>query len=149
MVKRHSAVRRRGLTAYKVHELLTGEIKYPVMGYDGYGDMLADQGRDGLAENWISDEMRQDWEQNREALLAFWRSGKYTMTDDLAEFGLNVRCLPWLWVCGSRNTLPWAAKAFDGDRRLAGSTGRKGQGARGRDRQSRANAKGSSPAESD
>src|SRR5262249_35085577 len=35
--------------------------------------------------------MRQDWEANCEALLAFWRSGKYTMTDDFAEFGLNVR----------------------------------------------------------
>ena len=34
--------------------------------------------------------MRQDWEANREALLAFWRSGEYTMTDTLAEFGLNV-----------------------------------------------------------
>ena len=57
--------------------------------------------------------MRQDWEANREALLAFWRSGKSAMTDTLAEFGLNVRMKPWLLVRGSRRTLPWAAKQFD------------------------------------
>jgi hypothetical protein len=112
MVKRHSTVRRRGLTAYKVHELLMGEIKYPVMGYDGYGDMVTDQGRDGLTENWISDAMRQDWKENREALMAFWCSGKLATTDSLAEFGLSVRMLPWLFVCGSRDTLPWAAMEF-------------------------------------
>jgi hypothetical protein len=44
--------------------------------------------------------------------LAFWRSGKYTMTDNLAEFGLNVRVPPWLFVRGSRDTLPWAASAL-------------------------------------
>ena len=57
--------------------------------------------------------MRQDWEANRDALLAFWRSGKHATDDNLAEFGLNVRVLPWLNVCGSRGTLPWAAKQFD------------------------------------
>jgi hypothetical protein len=56
--------------------------------------------------------MREDWEANSEALTAFWRSGKYTTTDNLAEFGLNVQCLPWLFVCGS-GTLPWAAKQFE------------------------------------
>jgi hypothetical protein len=49
MVRRSSTLRSRGLTAYKVQELLTGKIKYPLRGYAGYGDMLADQGRDGLA----------------------------------------------------------------------------------------------------
>lgn len=111
MVRRTSTVRRRGLTAYKVYELLTGEIRYPLMHYDGYGDGYGDavrgQGGDDLAENYISDAMRQDWEANREALLAFWRSGKTAMTDTLAEFGLNVRMLPWLFARGSRNTLPW------------------------------------------
>ena len=130
MVRRSSTLRSRGLTAYKVHELLTGKMKYPLRGYTGYGDMLADQGRDGLAENWISDEMRRDWKENREALLAFWRSGKYTMADDLAEFGLNVHCLPWLFVCGSRNALPWAAQEFDRDR-LARPTRRTRKGAGG------------------
>jgi hypothetical protein len=113
MVRRTSTVRRRGLTAYKVHELLAGKIKYPLRGYDGYGDALRDQGRDSFTENYISDSMRQDWEANREALLAFWRSGEYTMTDTLAEFDLNVCMHPWLFVRGSRRTLPWAAKQFD------------------------------------
>jgi hypothetical protein len=98
-----------------VAELLNGVIEYPVRGYDGYGDMVADQATGSLTENWISDEMRQDWEANREALMALWRSGKSPVLD-LSEFGLNVRWLPWLCVCGSRNTLPWAAKEFDGDR---------------------------------
>jgi hypothetical protein len=113
MVRRASTVRRRGLTAYKVHELLTGEIKYPMRGYDGYGDQLADQGRDNLTANYISGAMRQDWEANRDALMAFWRSGKLAMTETLAEFGIKVRMLPWLWARGSRKTLPWAAKEFD------------------------------------
>jgi hypothetical protein len=51
-----------------------------------------------------------------EALLAFWRSGKCATTDNLAEFGLNVRMLPWLFVRGSPGTLPWAAMEFDRDR---------------------------------
>ena len=113
MVRRTSTVRRRGLTAYKVVELLTGEIMYPIRYYDGYGDGLRNPGGDDVAENHITDAMRQDWEANREALLAFWRSGKYTMTDTLAEFGLNVRVPPWLFVRGTRGTLPWAAKQFD------------------------------------
>jgi hypothetical protein len=62
--------------------------------------------------------------------MAFWRSGKTAVHDNLAEFGLNVRMLPWLKVCGSPNTLPWAAKEFDRDG-LAGSTRRAGQRARG------------------
>jgi hypothetical protein len=28
--------------------------------------------------------MRQDWEANRDALLAFWRSGKHATDDNLA-----------------------------------------------------------------
>jgi hypothetical protein len=32
--------------------------------------------------------------------MAFWRSGKSAHADDLAEFGLNIRMLPWLLVCG-------------------------------------------------
>ena len=112
MVRRISKVRRRGLTAYKLVELLTGKIMYPMMYYDGYGDG-GPGGGDDLTENHISDAMRQDWEANREALMAFWRSGKYTTTDSLAEFGLNVRMPPWLFVHGSPGTLPWAAKQFD------------------------------------
>jgi hypothetical protein len=113
MVRRTSTVRRRGLTAYKLVELLTGEIMYPLRYYDGYGDAL--RGGDDVAENYISDAMRQDWEANREALLAFWRSGKFTTTEEFAEFGLNIRALPWLFVRGSPGTLPWAAKQFGSD----------------------------------
>ena len=113
MVRRTSTVRRRGLTAYKVAELLTGKIMYRARGYDGYGDGL--KGGYDLAENYISDAMREDWEANREALLAFWRSGKHTMTDTLAEFGINVRMRPWLFVRGSPGTLPWVAKQFESE----------------------------------
>jgi len=115
VVKRHSGVRRRGLTAYKVHELLTGEIDYPVLPryYDGYGNpALLDQ-RSNSTANYITDAMRQDWEANREVLMKFWRSGKYTTTDNFAQFGLNVSSKPWLFVSDSRPTLPWAAKQFD------------------------------------
>src|SRR5262245_59677873 len=100
MVRRTSTVPRRGLTAYKVHELLMGVIKYPVAVkyYDGYGNLPADQCRDSLTENYISDEMRQDWLEHRDALMAFWRSGKSAHHDDFAEFGLNVRMPPWLLV---------------------------------------------------
>ena len=131
MVKRHSTVRRRGLTAYKVAELLNGEIRYPATGYDGYGDPLADQHAASLTENYISDAMRQDWEANRDALMAFWRSGDNAV--DLSEYGFGFRYMwPWLWVCGDKRTLPWAAKAFDRGRRLAGSSKRARQGAGGR-----------------
>jgi hypothetical protein len=68
-------------------------------------------GRPSLTENYITDAMREDWEANRDALMAFWRSGKYS--NDLAEFGINVRMKPWLFFCGSRKTLPWAALQFD------------------------------------
>ena len=113
MVRRTSTVRRRGLTADKLYELLTGEIRYPVKpeSYSGYGAFSA--AGDDLAEHYISDAMRQDWKENREALLAFWRSGEYTMTDTLAEFGLKVRIPPWIFVRGAPRTLPWAAKQFD------------------------------------
>ena len=111
MVARHSAIRRRGLTAYKAYELLTGEIRYPVQGYDGYGAPLLDQSHASLTANYISDQMREDWEANRDALMAFWRSGK--LAYDFSEFGLNLMMKPWLRVSGDRRTLPWAAKQFD------------------------------------
>jgi hypothetical protein len=87
---------RRELGAYRRYELLCGEIVYPVQNYDGYGD-----GEGTNLADFISDEMRADWEANREELIAFWKSGEYTHD------------LPWLFVCGSRKTLPWAAKQFD------------------------------------
>ena len=120
MVRRTSTVRRRGLTAYKLVELLTGEIVYPIRYYDGYGDGLRNPGGDEpLAENHICDAMRQDWEANRQALMAFWRSGKYTMTDNLAEFGLNVRIPPWLFVRGSPDVPAVGGEAVRASRSLA------------------------------
>jgi hypothetical protein len=93
----------RELTAYKRHELLTGEITYPVPGYyTGYAD-----GRGTDLTAFISDEMRADWEANRDELLKFWASGEYTTGTIFAD------SKPWLFVCGSDDTLPWAATQFD------------------------------------
>jgi hypothetical protein len=55
-------------------------IKYPLIGYDGYGDPVRDQCADSLTENYITDEMRQDWLENRDALMAFWRTGECATT---------------------------------------------------------------------
>ncbi len=115
MVRRSSTLERRGLSSYKLVELLTGD-HVPATYYTGYGDPHRKDSID-KAENYIDDVMRADWGANREALLAFWNSGKYSTTDDLAEFGLDVRMPPWLFVHGSPGTLPWAAKQFDWCRR--------------------------------
>jgi hypothetical protein len=56
---------------------------------------------------FISDEMRADWEANRDELMAFWKSGAYTTADVFAD------SLPWLFVRGSADTLPWAAVHLD------------------------------------
>ena len=122
MVKRHSAVRRRGLTPYKVYELLTGEIRYPMCFYSGYGDLQGDRGRNTVTERYTSAEMKADWEANRDALMAFWRSGEYSHPDTLAEFGITSGMKPWLWFCGSRSSLPWAEKHFGKDERSDAST---------------------------
>ena len=80
-----------------------GRIVYPVLGYDGYGN-----GHDSDLTNFISAEMRADWEANRDELLEFWRSGK----SDAEVFPDDT--LPWLGVGGNADTLPWAAVQFDG-----------------------------------
>ena len=94
--------RRRGsrtsLGPYKRSELLSGRIQYPVLGYTGYGD-----GRSTNVADYISDQMRADWETDREALLEFWRSGK----SDAEVFPDDT--LPWLFVRGYPDRLPWAA----------------------------------------
>jgi hypothetical protein len=91
-MERRQPGRGRELSAYRRYELLTGEIVYPALGYDGYGDGA---GTDLSA--FISDEMRADWKENRTALLKFWRSGEYT----------NDK--PWLFAC-SNGELPWAER---------------------------------------
>jgi hypothetical protein len=56
---------------YKRHELLTGNIYYPALGYSGYGD-----GKSTHIADFVTHEMRQDWLANRDRLLAFWKSGE-------------------------------------------------------------------------
>ena len=69
-------------SAYQAAELLTGEICYPVIQYIGY------------------DLMRSDWMTHREALLAFWISGRWS-----SELP-NTK--PWLFYRGAPGTRPWA-----------------------------------------
>jgi hypothetical protein len=103
MAKRYrKRVSQRELTAYQRHELLTGEIRYPAMGYTGYGD-----GGGTDLHAFISDEMRADWADNRDELLKFWASGDYTTGEVFTD------SKPWLFVCGNGNTVPWAAERFD------------------------------------
>ncbi len=84
---------------YRRHELLTGKINYPVLGYTGYGDGV---GTDLTA--FISDAMRRDWQNHREALMTFWTSGK----SDAEVFPDDT--LPWLCLGGRADRLPWAAR---------------------------------------
>jgi hypothetical protein len=76
-------------------ELLTGEINYPNIKYDGYGD---GHGKDLRA--FISPIMRADWQAHREELLAFWISGR-------PSYKLPNR-KPWLLYYGAPGTRPWA-----------------------------------------
>ena len=103
-ILRRKRTSRLSLSAYRRHELLTGRIVYPVQGYDGYGD-----GRSTNVADYISDEMRRNWQTHREALLAFWRLGK----SDAEVFPDD--CLPWLCL-GPRDRLPWAEQHLDGGR---------------------------------
>ena len=100
-VIRRRRASRASIGPYKRHELLTGEIRYPAQGYTGYGDGI---GTDLTA--FITDQMRADWEAHRAELMAFWRSGK-TEADAFPD------ALPWLYVGGSADTLPWAAGHLD------------------------------------
>jgi hypothetical protein len=104
--KYRKRVSQRTLTEYKRHELLTGEIFYPALGYDGYGDPRT---MDKNLANFISAEMKMDWEQNKEELMAFWKSGEYTTGEIFPD------SKPWLFICGDPDTLPWAAEQFDFD----------------------------------
>ena len=83
------------LSAYQAHELLTGKIFYPVLGYDGYGDGT---GKDLCV--FISDVMRTDWTTHCAALLAFWISGRWS--SELPN------TLPWIFYRGALGTRPWA-----------------------------------------
>lgn len=103
-ITRRKRVSQRELGAFKRYELLTGERGSAVPEfYTGYTD-----GFDDNVGNFISDDMRADWEANRDELMAFWNSGKY-----LWDVYHVPDSLPHLVVIGRRGTLPWAAKQFD------------------------------------
>ena len=91
----------RQLNAYRRHELLTGQVKL-APSYAGYTD-----GHSTNLEAFIGNEMREDWSRNRDELMEFWRSGKYTTPD------VFPNSLPWLFVRGRPGTLPWAALHLD------------------------------------
>src|SRR5436190_9887674 len=96
-ITRRKRSSRLSIGPYKRHELLMGRIAYPVQGYTGYGDGVSTD-----LKAFISDEMRADWAANREELMEFWQS-------DQTDIDVFSDTLPWLYVCGSANTLPWAA----------------------------------------
>jgi hypothetical protein len=98
-IKRRKRVSYRDLGPYKRHELLTGRISYGAVGYNGYGD-----GKNTSPADFISDEMRDDWADNRDELLKFWASGEYTTAEIFPD------SKPWLFICGSPDTLPWAER---------------------------------------
>ena len=102
IVRRKRIWSRHEIGPYRRHELLTGEIVYSAFNYTGYGDGI---GRDLHA--FITEEMRADWEINRDELLAFWKTGNFTTSEHFPG------SLPWLFVRGYPHTLPWAAKALD------------------------------------
>jgi hypothetical protein len=96
-ITRRKRSSRLNIGPYRRHELLTGRIQYPVLGYTGYGDGI---GTDLTA--FITDQMRADWAANREELIAFWESGQSpTIFPD---------CLPWLYTHRIAGTPPWAVK---------------------------------------
>ena len=103
-----------GLSVYKRHELLTGQIVPVVSGYNGYA---TGNGRN-LAD-YISDEIRRDWQNHRAALMEFWTSGK----SDAEVFPDDT--LPWLCV-GDRSRLPWAARHFGLGAQNTGNIGKYG-----------------------
>jgi len=54
---------------------------------------------------FISDEMREDWESNRDELIKFWQSGKYNDGNLSGQQAVVAR--------GSADTLPWAARHLE------------------------------------
>lgn len=104
-ITRRKRVSYRELGPYKRHELLTGEISYPTIGYSGYGD-----GHSTDLADFIDDTMRSDWKANREALLKFWASGEYTVPSIFPD------SKPWLFVRGPANTFPWAERVLEPSR---------------------------------
>jgi hypothetical protein len=84
---------------YKRHELLTGQIYYPALGYNGYGD-----GKSTHIADFVNHEMRLDWLANRDRLLEFWKSG-----ESISKFFPEST---WLLDRGDPESLPWAEQVF-------------------------------------
>ena len=74
----------RDIGPYKRHELLTGQIYYPALGYSGYGD-----GKSTHIADFVTHEMRLHWLANRDRLLVFWKSG-----EPISKFFPDSK--PWL-----------------------------------------------------
>jgi hypothetical protein len=102
---------RSNIGPYRRHELLFGDICYPLQGYNGYGD-----GKGTNLVDFISAEMKADWEQNRDELMEFWKSGEYTGPRTFSD------SKPWLFERGYPGTLPWAAKQLDRKDEIASTT---------------------------
>jgi hypothetical protein len=101
-IMRRRRASRMTLGPYRRHELLTGHVAPVVSGYSGYATGSSSTN----LEDYISHEMRRDWQTHRTALLEFWRSGKpeaEVYPDD---------CLPWL-CHGPRSRPPWALEHLD------------------------------------
>jgi hypothetical protein len=103
-IARRRRTARRELGVYKRHELITGRIMYPQLDYDGYGDGVS---RD--LSDFISEDMRLDWQANRDVILQWWASCEN-------EGYLPPPIVPpWLAARGSLDLLPWAGEQFDED----------------------------------
>ena len=88
---------------YKRHELLTGKIYYPALGYSGYGD-----GKSTHIADFVTHQMRLDWLANRDRLLSFWKSG-----EPISKFFPDSKA--WLLDLGDPDSLPWAEQVFGDD----------------------------------
>jgi hypothetical protein len=84
-------------SAYCLAELLTGEVKYPGLRYDGYGDGV---GTDLRA--FVSARIRADWAAHREELLAFWINGE-ALAEAFSEFRIDYEHIAALGGLRSRS----------------------------------------------
>ncbi|MGV7219232.1 hypothetical protein [Bradyrhizobium sp. UFLA05-112] len=101
-VIRRKRTSRLSLGPYRRHELRTGQIVGVVSGYTGYAS-----GTSMDLADYISDEMRRDWQANRAALNEFWASG----LSDAEAFPDD--CLPWLCPYRRPGSLPWACEHLE------------------------------------
>ncbi len=98
MERRRSDLRR-GLSAYKSYELLSGRVYLPTLGYNGCGNGTSDD-----LSVFISEDMKRDWSANRRQLLAVWRD-EVDVYDALGDWR------PWLYI-DRDDELPWCERQF-------------------------------------